>query len=139
MEEPAQGDGGGASDLQELRGRAALLSGGFTWPGRRPNTHRLDVKPDSGDRGHHLAKFELVQNGGFAGSIEADHEDAHVLLGHEARPDLGEKVSHLLYSWPTGGLQVYGFTTRMMTAMRERRRREKKFFFPVGNRSLGNF
>lgn len=96
MEEPAQGDGGGASDLQELRGRAALLSGGFTWPGRRPNTHRLDVKPDSGDRGHHLAKFELVQNGGFAGSIEADHEDAHVLLGHEARPYLAKEVSHLV-------------------------------------------
>ncbi len=50
----------------------------------------LDVKADSGDSGDDLTKLELVEDSGLTGGIEADHEDAHLLLADEARPDLGE-------------------------------------------------
>jgi len=43
---------------------------------------------DGGDGGDNLAKLELVENGGFTGSIQTDHKDAHLLLAEEAREQL---------------------------------------------------
>lgn len=39
----------------------------------------LDVETDGRDGGDVLAKLELVKDGGLAGGIEAEHEDAHFL------------------------------------------------------------
>ena len=39
----------------------------------------LDVETDRGDGGHDLAKLELVQDGGLAGGVEADHEEPNIL------------------------------------------------------------
>ena len=54
----------------------------------------LDVEADGRDGGHDLAQLELVQDGGLAGRVEADHEDAHVLLAEELAEDLGEGETH---------------------------------------------
>mmetsp|Transcript_123679 Transcript_123679/g.346365 ORF Transcript_123679/g.346365 Transcript_123679/m.346365 type:complete len:267 (+) Transcript_123679:81-881(+) len=56
--------------------------------------HRLDVEADGRDGRHDLAELELVQDRGLARCIEADHEDAHLLLTHEALPDLREGEAH---------------------------------------------
>lgn len=43
---------------------------------------------DGGDGGDDLTQLELVKNGGFTGGIQSDHQDAHLLLGEEAREQL---------------------------------------------------
>jgi hypothetical protein len=40
----------------------------------------LDVEADGRDGGDNLAKLELVEDGGLAGGVKANHKDAHVLL-----------------------------------------------------------
>lgn len=35
---------------------------------------------DGGDGGDDLTKLELVEDGGFTGSVETDHQDSHLLL-----------------------------------------------------------
>ena len=54
----------------------------------------LDVEADCGDGGHDLAKLELVQDGGLASSVKADHQDAHILLAEQLAEDLGEGETH---------------------------------------------
>lgn len=39
----------------------------------------LDVEADGGDGGNVLAQLELVEDGGLAGGVEAEHEQAHLL------------------------------------------------------------
>mmetsp|Transcript_19579 Transcript_19579/g.58225 ORF Transcript_19579/g.58225 Transcript_19579/m.58225 type:complete len:211 (+) Transcript_19579:79-711(+) len=55
---------------------------------------RLDVEADRGNRGHDLAELELVEDRGLAGRVEADHEDAHLLLAEHALPDLAHGETH---------------------------------------------
>ena len=43
---------------------------------------------DCGDGSDDLAKLELVENGGFTGGIQTDHQDAHLLLAEEAGEQL---------------------------------------------------
>ena len=50
---------------------------------------------DGGDGGDDLAEFELVEDGGFTGGVEADHEDPHLLLGEEPAEELPEREPHL--------------------------------------------
>lgn len=38
---------------------------------------------DGRDGGDNLTQLELVQDGGFTGSIKTDHQDAHLLLTEE--------------------------------------------------------
>ncbi len=64
--------------------------------GKRTNAHSLT---DCGDRSDDFAELELVQDGGLAGSVKSDHEDAHLLLAEEALEQTGEHVSH-------GGVKV---------------------------------
>ena len=52
----------------------------------------LDVEADGRDGRHDLTKLELVEDGGLAGGVEADHEDAHILLAEEALEHLREPV-----------------------------------------------
>ena len=46
------------------------------------------------DGGDDLTELELVEDGGLPCSVEADHEDAHLLLGEEALEELGEGETH---------------------------------------------
>jgi len=41
------------------------------------------VEADGGNGGDDLAQLELVQHGGLAGGVQADHQDAHLLLAEQ--------------------------------------------------------
>lgn len=41
-----------------------------------------------------LAELQLVQDGGLASGIQADHQNAHLLVAHEALPQLAERGAH---------------------------------------------
>ena len=56
--------------------------------------NRLDVEANRRDGGDNLAKLELVQDGGLASSVKADHQDAHILLAEQLAEDLGEGETH---------------------------------------------
>jgi hypothetical protein len=49
---------------------------------------RLDVEPDRGYRVDGLAKLELVEDGGLAGGVQPQHEDAHLLVAKHLGQDL---------------------------------------------------
>jgi len=51
------------------------------------------TEADGGDGRHDLAKLELVEDGGLAGGVEADHEDAHFLLAEELAEQLGDRAA----------------------------------------------
>ena len=46
------------------------------------------------DAAAHLAELELVEDGRLTGGVEADHEDAHLLLAEHPLPDTGEGEPH---------------------------------------------
>jgi len=48
----------------------------------------------SGRSAAHLAKLELVKDRGLAGGVEANHQDAHLLLAEHALPNAGESETH---------------------------------------------
>mmetsp|Transcript_37923 Transcript_37923/g.88757 ORF Transcript_37923/g.88757 Transcript_37923/m.88757 type:complete len:225 (-) Transcript_37923:6-680(-) len=54
----------------------------------------LDVEANGRDGRDDLAELQLVQDGGLARSVEADHEDAHILLAEELAEDLREGEPH---------------------------------------------
>merc|ERR1719453_817858 len=54
----------------------------------------LDVEADGGDGGHDLTELELVEDGGLTGGVEANHEDAYILLAEEALEHLAERETH---------------------------------------------
>ena len=56
--------------------------------------HTLDVEADRRHGRDLLAQLELVQDGCLAGGVEADHEDADVLLAEELAKHLGECETH---------------------------------------------
>merc|ERR1712083_897353 len=49
----------------------------------------LDVEANGRDGGNDLAKLQLVEDGRLAGGIEANHEDAHILLAEELAEHFG--------------------------------------------------
>ena len=59
----------------------------------------LDVEADRGDGVDDLAEFHLVEDGGFAGGVEADHEDTHFFGADHAFPDFGEKGAHFFFDF----------------------------------------
>jgi hypothetical protein len=50
---------------------------------------------NGGDRGDDFTKLELVEDGGFTGSIETDHQDSHLLLPPQLIKDLGKCETHV--------------------------------------------
>ena len=60
------------------------------------------VRTDGGDGGHDLTKLQLVENGRLPSSVQANHQDAHLLLAPEAIEQLGERETHL------GGIEECG-------------------------------
>mgnify|MGYP001344254594 CR=1 FL=1 len=52
----------------------------------------LHVEANRGNRRDNLAELQLVEDGGLAGGVEADHEDAHVLLSEELAEDDEERA-----------------------------------------------
>jgi len=55
--------------------------------------HCLNVETDSGDGGHVLAQFELVENGCLASRIKAEHKHTHLLVAKELRKQISHFVS----------------------------------------------
>ncbi len=51
-------------------------------------------RTDGGNGGDDLSKFELVKDRGLSGCIKSYHQDAHLLLGKEAVPNLCESQTH---------------------------------------------
>jgi hypothetical protein len=49
---------------------------------------------DGRDGGHDLSELQLVQNGGLPCSVEADHQDPHLLLREQSLEELGEGEAH---------------------------------------------
>lgn len=54
----------------------------------------LDVESNGGNGGDNLTKLELVENGGFTGGIETNHQDTHLLLPPQLIEDLGKGETH---------------------------------------------
>lgn len=54
----------------------------------------LDVEADGRDSSDNLTKLELVENGGFTGGIETDHENSHLLLPPQLIEQLGKSETH---------------------------------------------
>ena len=44
----------------------------------------LHIEANGWNCGHNLAQFELIQNGGFTGSVQTNHENSHVALAKQA-------------------------------------------------------
>ena len=51
---------------------------------------RLHVEANRRDGRDDLAELELVQDGGFTGGIQTNHQDAHILFAKELAEHLGE-------------------------------------------------
>lgn len=49
---------------------------------------------NGGDGGDDLAQFQLVQDGGLSCSIQAHHQDAHLLLPNQALEKVSKDVTH---------------------------------------------
>jgi len=54
----------------------------------------LDVETDGWNGGDDLTQLQLVQDGGFTGGIQADHQDSHFLVAKEVGEQLGERQTH---------------------------------------------
>ena len=65
--------------------------------------HSLNIEADSGDRGDHFVKLQLVENGGLAHRIQSYHQDSHVLLADHALPYLREDQAHGSEASPKSG------------------------------------
>jgi hypothetical protein len=67
-------------------------------PGRVTSGHVKGRRTDGRDGGDDLAQLELIENGGLAGSVKTNHQNAHLLLLHEQgepAPHLGSSYAHL--------------------------------------------
>lgn len=53
------------------------------------------VRTDRRDRSHNLTQLQLIEDGSFASRVQADHQDAHLLLAPEAIKQLRERETHL--------------------------------------------
>ena len=57
--------------------------------------HSLNIEADGWDGRDDLAEFQLVEDGGLAGGIEADHQDPQVLLPEQLAEEGGEGEAHV--------------------------------------------
>lgn len=57
----------------------------------------LHIESHSGNRVHTLSQFQLVQYSGLARGIQAQHQDAHLLVPKHFRQDLAH-LDHLTFS-----------------------------------------
>lgn len=55
---------------------------------------RRESCTNSGDGGDDFTKLQLVQNGGFTGGIETDHENSHLLLPPQLVENLRKGETH---------------------------------------------
>lgn len=58
--------------------------------------HALHVEADGRDRRHVLAQLELVQDGGLAGGVEPEHEEAHFFGSEDLAHYFGELATHFV-------------------------------------------
>lgn len=49
---------------------------------------------DGGDGGDNLPQLQLVQDGGLPGSVQAHHQDAHLLLPNQALQKVPKDITH---------------------------------------------
>lgn len=56
--------------------------------------HALHVEADGRDGRHVLAQLELVQDGGLAGGVKAEHEEAHFFGSKDLAHYFGELATH---------------------------------------------
>ena len=56
---------------------------------------RVVLRTDSRNCGHDFTKLQLIEDGRLSGSIQSDHENAHLLLAPEAIEQLRERETHL--------------------------------------------
>lgn len=59
------------------------------WPETGTRTHT-----DGGDCGDDFPQLEFVQDGGFSGSIQTDHQDSHLFLPEEIFKEACKHVPH---------------------------------------------
>ena len=52
------------------------------------------VHTNGGDGGDNLTKLQLVENSGFTGGIESDHQNTHLLLPPQLIKQLGKGETH---------------------------------------------
>lgn len=55
----------------------------------------LDVEADGRYRRDNLTELELVEDRSFAGRVEADHQDSHLLLAEQTRQQTADCQTHL--------------------------------------------
>ena len=63
-------------------------------PPREARGGRARARREKRRGGPRLAELELVEDGRLTGGVEADHQDAHLLLAEHALPDAGERETH---------------------------------------------
>lgn len=69
----------------------------------------MEERTDGGNGGDNLTKLQLVEDGGFTGGIETDHENSHLLLPPQLVKQLGKGETHdgdFLAVWPTTTLSA---------------------------------
>lgn len=54
----------------------------------------MGILTDCRNGSHDLAQLQLVQDRGLSGRVEADHQNAHLLLAPKAIEQLGECETH---------------------------------------------
>ena len=61
----------------------------------RVNRKILWSRTNGGNGRDDFTQFQLIQNGGLAGSVQTDHQDSHLLLAPEAIEQLREGETHI--------------------------------------------
>mmetsp|Transcript_3644 Transcript_3644/g.9797 ORF Transcript_3644/g.9797 Transcript_3644/m.9797 type:complete len:208 (-) Transcript_3644:19-642(-) len=75
-----------------------------------PVLHGLHVEANGRHGADHLGELESVEDRALPGGVEAEHEEAHLLLANHALPDLREDDAHVS-SWrlrASGGATLSG-------------------------------
>lgn len=84
----------------KLHGLAWWPGGGsrnrpFAWPSSRRESGHLSCALTNGrDGGNDLPQFQLIQDGGLSCSIQAHHQDAHLLLPNQAFQKVSKDITH---------------------------------------------
>ena len=66
---------------------------------------RFHVESDGGYRRDDLSELELVENGGLARGVKADHQDPALLPAAEGAEELADEKTHAV-AWSTFGLSL---------------------------------
>ena len=62
-------------------------------------------RTDGGNGGHDFTQLQLVEDGGLSGSVQADHQNSHLLLAPEAIEQLREGQTHVGGIWRVCGVR----------------------------------